>query len=137
MNRILVDTNVFIYSIDEDSQYFKQCNKLLLDTSLQLYTTSKNLTEFLTVITRHPYSALTVQQAVQIISEISSFVTILYPSPASYQILIDLLKEYQPTGLKIHDFEIAGIGIANQIKQIATINTKDFKNVKEIELYPF
>lgn len=50
MNKILVDTNVLIYSIDEDSKYFDSAQKIFSE-ELELYTTSKNLSEFLTVVT--------------------------------------------------------------------------------------
>jgi len=49
---------------------------------------------------------------------------------------MDLLKTYQPAGLQIHDFEIAGIGLANGINRIATFNRKDFIRISEIDLYP-
>ena len=47
MNNLLFDTNLLIYSIDEDSKYFNSVQELLSNESLKLYTTSKNISEFL------------------------------------------------------------------------------------------
>ena len=52
MNRILIDTNVLVYSIDKDSKFNSRALELLTNTNYDLYTTSKNLSEFLVVLTR-------------------------------------------------------------------------------------
>ena len=135
MNKILVDTNILIYSIDEDSKYFKFSQDILLNKDFDLYTTSKNLTEFLAVITRLPNASLSLDQAIELTHDFSSIMTVLYPTINSYQIFLDLLKKYNPTGLKIHDFEIMSTGIAHGVYTIATINKKDFEQVTEINIY--
>lgn len=63
--------------------------------------------------------------------------TILYPDAESFLIFKDLLEKYQPSGLRIHDYEILSIGLSNQITTIATFNEKDFSRVKEINLHIF
>ncbi len=135
MEKILVDTNIFIYSIDEDSKYFNRSRDFLFKNDIGLYTTSKNLSEFLTVITRHPQSSISIQQAIKTIFDFTNFITVLYASQSSYKIFINLLKHYKPTGLKIHDFEIVSIGLANNISTLATINIKDFEDISEVKLY--
>jgi len=136
MNRLLVDTNVLIYAIDEDSVYFKKSRKIFFDENVSLFTTSKNISEFLTVITRHPENGLTLYEAMKVIYEYSRFIQILYPTEITYRIFLKLLETYQPIGLKIHDFEIVSIGLANGINRIATFNQKDFKEIKDISFYP-
>lgn len=42
MSKLLLDTNVLIYSIDEDSKYFTKVHNIFSDQH-ELYTTSKNL----------------------------------------------------------------------------------------------
>ncbi len=42
MNKLLVDTNILIYSIDEGSKYFQRSQNIFSD-QVELYTTSKNL----------------------------------------------------------------------------------------------
>ena len=75
--------------------------------------------------------------ALSVIDDLKLLLTVLYPTEKSYDILLGLLSKYQPAGLKIHDFEIVSIGLANQVEQIATFNTKDFASIREIHLYPF
>jgi len=134
MNNVLFDTNLLLYSIDEDSKYFNSVQELLSDESLKLFTTSKNISEFLSVVTRIPNSTISVKEALNITEEFRSTFTILYPTEKSYLIFVELLKKYSPRGLKIHDYEIISIALSNKIKSIATINQKDFSGIEEIEL---
>ena len=92
------------------------------------------MSEFLSVVTRIP-RALSTLEAVSVVNEFQNLLRTLYPDQESNELLLTLLQTYQPTGLHIHDFEIACIGIANGIKQIATFNEKDFNMIDEIKLY--
>ena len=134
MNNVLFDTNLLLYAIDEDSKYFNTVQELLNDNSLKLYTNSKNISEFLSVVTRIPKTSISVEEALLIIEEFQSTFTILYPTEKSNLIFKDLLKKYSPHGLKIHDYEIVSIALSNKIKNIATFNQKDFSGIEEIEL---
>ncbi len=107
---------------------------LLDDESNNLFTTSKNISEFLSVITRYPGKSISIKDALIVIKEFESIFTVLYPSEESNLIFIDLLKKYSPHGLKIHDYEIISIALSYKIKRIATVNKKDFSGIKEIEL---
>ena len=135
MGKVLLDTNVLIYSIDEESKYFKKVQDLISEQNIDLFTTSKNLSEFLAAITRFPVNSLSLKNALTVIQDFKTFFTVLYPNEKSYKIFIDLLKKYEPTGLQIHDFEIISIALACQIDTIATFNIKDFKRVAEVKLY--
>ena len=134
MNKVLVDTNIFVYGIDEDSIYYRQAKLILDQREKQLVTTSKNLTEFLSVVTKSSGYGLTSELALEIVEEIIQSVEVIYPSQESMAILLDLVHRYSPSGLRIHDFEIISIGLAHGIQKVATFNTKDFKSVKEITL---
>jgi predicted nucleic acid-binding protein len=137
MNKILVDTNVLVYSIDEDSIYYDRSIKLLTNPKFDLYTTSKNISEFFTVLTKGVKAPVTIEQAIELLEGLLNYLTIIYPSKSSYQIFRRLLIKYKPKGLLIHDFEIASIGLQKGIDNIATINEKDFKNIEEIQLLDF
>ena len=134
MSRVLIDTNIFVYGIDEDSKYFDQAKQILDQTGKQLVTTSKNLIEFLTVVTKSSGYNLNSELALEIIEEIIQSVEVIYPTPESLAILLDLVRRHSPSGLKIHDFEIISIGLSHGIHEVATFNTKDFKLVQEISL---
>ena len=134
MSKVLVDTNILVYGIDEDSAFFKRARKILEQEKYQLVTTSKNLIEFLAVITKSSGYNLNNDTALEIVEEIIVGIEIVYPTQKSMAIFLDLMNRHQPKGLKVHDFEIISIGLAHGIHEIATFNTKDFKSIKEISL---
>ena len=71
MNKqILVDTNVFIYAIDQDSKFHKQAFKLLSNNDVELFTTSKNITETLVVLTRDEDLKLSPEECVKLLEDI-------------------------------------------------------------------
>ncbi|MDP2303240.1 MAG: hypothetical protein Q8N03_12545 [Ignavibacteria bacterium] len=90
--------------------------------------------EFLSVVTRNPKSSISIKEALTVVRDFKKIFTILYPTEKSHSIFIDLLKKYSPNGLRIHDFEIISISLSNNIKNIATVNKKDFIEVSEINL---
>ena len=83
MNRILVDTNVLVYSVDEDSKFNSRAIKLLTNPNYNLYTTSKNLSEFLVVLTRGIEVPLNIIEAIDLLEDLMANLTILYPSKNS------------------------------------------------------
>ncbi|MFQ5630345.1 MAG: type II toxin-antitoxin system VapC family toxin [bacterium] len=134
MNRVLVDTNILVYAIDERSKFKTKARNAIFHPDFDVFTTSKNLSEFLAVATRPSNHTLPIDEAFAILDEFTDIFTILYPSTHSYSILKKLSLKYKPTGLLIHDFEIASIGLAAGITEIATFNRKDFQGIKEINL---
>ena len=134
MSKILIDTNILVYGIDEDSAFFKRARRILEQEINQLVTTSKNLVEFLSVTTKPSGYNLNNETALEIVKEIITGVEIVYPTQESIAIFLDLMRKYQPKGLKVHDVEIISIGLANGLHKVATFNSKDFKTIKEISL---
>ena len=132
--QIVVDTNILIYSIDADSKFHNKSLEVLLNPENELYTTSKNISEFLVVLTRAQSIKIDVIQALDILSELLSNINVLYPNKQTYLIFQEMLKKYKPSGLRIHDFEIISIALAYGINHIATQNISDFKNIKEIKI---
>lgn len=134
MTSLLVDTNILVYALDEDSRFYVQSRKLLLSSHFNLFTTSKNLSEFLAVVTRCTTAPLSIEEALEAVGDFVNVLTVLYPTESSFAIFRELLQKYRPTGLRIHDFEIISIGLCNEINQVATLNSKDFEIVDEIEI---
>jgi len=99
-----------------------------------LFITSKNLTEYYAVVTKGEKPLLRTTEALNDIEEFISICKILYTSEITQQKLVQLILKYQPKGLLIHDFEIAAIALANDVKKLATFNRRDFQGIKEIEL---
>ncbi len=84
----MLDTNILIYAIDEDSKYFKGSHPLLYKKDVELFTTSKNISEFLSVVTRFPGNSLSLQEALLVVEDYKKITTILYPSDRSLSILL-------------------------------------------------
>lgn len=136
MSDVLLDTNILIYALDEDSKYFDKSQTVIKNKNLNLYTTIKNISELLSVITRYEQNNIDVNEALNIVRDIENITTFLYPNYSSYQKFKKLINKYKPSGLQIHDFEIISISLDNNIDNIATFDIKDYKNIEEIDLYP-
>jgi predicted nucleic acid-binding protein len=137
MNNLMLDTNVLVYAIDVDSKYHHQSLKLLQSKDYNLGTSSKNISELLVVLTRGPKVSINSDEAIDVVSNLTSNMQVLYPNLNSSKIFYELIQKYKPSGLRIHDFEIISIGIENDFREFATFNTKDFKLIEEISLYSF
>jgi len=133
-NSILIDTNILIYAVDLDSQFHEAALDVVLDPVNKLFTTSKNISEFLVVLTRNKEINLSTNECLEVLDSILVDIGILYPNPVTLKVFQDLIIKYNPRGLWIHDVEIASIAIANGISRIATKNVADFGPIKEIEV---
>ncbi|KAF0146805.1 MAG: hypothetical protein FD143_3239, partial [Ignavibacteria bacterium] len=80
MNNVLLDTNILLYAIDEESKYYKSVHRLLNTDTINFFTTSKNISEFLSVITRIPNSSISVEKALFILNDFQNSLRILYPT---------------------------------------------------------
>ena len=111
-NNVLIDTNVLIYAIDADSKFHDSAWNILFNSKLNLFTTLKNISEFLVVLTRNVEIGLSSAECLELLNELLRNVIILYPNPKSFKIFQELVQKYNPKGLWIHDVEIASGGIA-------------------------
>lgn len=133
MISLLVDTNVLIYVKDRSSEFHAWAQSIF-HGEFTLYTTSKNLSEYYAATTRGEEPLLSAEMALSDLSDFTRFCQILFPDPTSQDVLFRLLSEVKPAGLKVHDFEIASIAIANGISHLATNNPDDFKRIAGLEL---
>jgi predicted nucleic acid-binding protein len=136
MSNVVIDTNILVYGIDEDSMFYPKSRAILEGSDKSLFTTSKNISEFLTVITREPPKGygFKATEALNILIKITDGVKILFPTEESFSIFKQLFRQYKPYGLKMYDLEIASMALAHNISDLATVNEKDFDYIKEIRL---
>ena len=125
---------MLISAVDADSLFHEQAINFLSDSALKLFTTSKNVSEFLVVLTRNSEIALSSSECLDIINSLLSDIAILYPTPASMNVFQELIRKYNPRGLWIHDVEIASIAISHDISVITTNNIVDFKRIDELKI---
>lgn len=130
MSKLLIDTNIFIYALDPESIHYKKCVGYLT-SSHQLFTTSKNISEYFAVTSKLNVKTETV---LGFYDEIKRNITILFPNDKSLKVFEKLYGKYLPKGNRVFDLEIVSIMIANRLNTIATINQKDFIPVKEVKI---
>jgi predicted nucleic acid-binding protein len=133
-NSILIDTNILVYAVDADSKFHKKAHQFLSNPFLKLFTTTKNISEFLVVLTRNTETDVTTSECLEILTNLLVDVVVLYPTPITLHVFNNLIRKYNPRELWIHDMEIASIAIAHGISVIATNNIADFSRIKEIEV---
>ncbi len=131
MNKIGIDTNIFIYAMDKSSIHHKNCVNILNDIENDLCTSTKNISEYFAVCTKINVNR---DKMYSFYQEIKNNIKIFYPTKKSLEIFEFLNKKYKPKGNRVYDIEIVSIFLSKNINKIATINRKDFKNIIEIEL---
>ena len=134
MSKLLLDTNLLYYAIDKASAFHSVSQRFIDEVDDDLYTSTKNISEFLVAITRGDNPTLTPQQALKSVQDFQKIMTILYPNEKSFGQHRTLIQQYSPKGKKIHDYEIAAIAIAHGITRIATFNLSDFAKITKITL---
>lgn len=132
--QILIDTNVLVYVKDQSSNFHQRALNFIENYGADFIVSSKNLSEYLVVVTRGDSPLSSVEDAIEDIREFSQYFSVVYPSVQSQQILLTLLQQYKIRGKRVHDVELAAIALANNVDSIATLNTKDFASVDEIKV---
>ncbi len=96
-----------------------------------MFVTTKNISEFFAVCSK---LKLDFSNTFSFYQDLKNNIEILKPSDQSLTHFEMLIQKYLPKGNQVYDIEIASMMLANDIKRIATVNTKDFINVTEIEI---
>lgn len=134
MTDVLLDTNIFIYAYDRSSPFHSRSASLFSSPQFRLFTTTKNITECVAVMTKLDCPKAHIEQ---LLEDISNNIIVLYPTSASLQIFETLFKKYAPRGNRVFDLEVASVMLANGVDSIATINSADFSYLPEIRLLHF
>jgi predicted nucleic acid-binding protein len=133
-DKVLVDTNILMYAVQSDSEFYERSRAFLVDPSYELVTTFKNLSEFLSAMTKGEKPLASVELAWNMVTKFREQIVILYPGLASFTKFENLVLAQRIKGLRIHDVEIAAIGLTHGIFTIATFNTEDFQGLAELTL---
>ncbi len=131
MNKLVVDTNILIYALDESSIFHVKASAILQDENNLLFTTSKNISEYFAVCSK---LGVDEGKVLGFYEDLTHNIIFLFPNEHSLQHFQVLLKKYKPKGNRVYDIEIVSIMLANNIKRVATFNVDDFKNIDEIEI---
>ena len=131
MKKILLDTNLLLYSMDANSKFYEISTNILENEAYDLFVSTKNIAELLAV-----NSKLKIDKSITLsfINEILDISTLLYPTKHSFDIFLQIISNYSIKGNKVYDMEIVSIMLANKLDTIATFNHKDFREISEIQI---
>ncbi len=125
---VLIDTNILLYSLDKNNEHYNYSRDIISDNFDNIFITSKNISEFIAVLTKQNIDYDIILNYLKIINNFN----VIYPDHNSINIFYELIKKYKPKGNRIFDIEIVSIMLSNGIKNIITVNKKDFEAIKEI-----
>ena len=137
--KMLIDTNILIYSINLDSTKHKQAKKFLNDNIGELEITHQNVLEAIRVITHKKFShPMSLKKALNAVLPMVKSYSMISPNQNTIYLTLELIKNYELNGNRIFDAYLAATALSNGITVIATDNTRDFKKFKEIKQHnPF
>ncbi len=131
MINLVLDTNILLYALDESAVFHSKSLEIMRSTSFNHFITTKSISEYFAVCSKLDYEREKVMAFYEDMQENMFF---LFPSKKSLSIFTELIEKYQPRGNRIFDIEIVSIMLANEVKNLATFNINDFKNIIEINL---
>lgn len=134
MINLVLDTNILIYALDKDSIFHSKSKEILENATFNRFITTKSITEYFAVCSKLDYE---LEKVIAFYDEIERNISFLFPSKESLIIFTELIEKYKPRGNRIFDIEIVSVMLANDVKNLATFNIDDFKNITEINLLPF
>ena len=136
---ILVDSNVLIYSLDENSSKCRVSQAFLSQNHLSLCFAHQNAVECMRVMTYSKYlRPMEVHEALDSIASVVSVFKIISPNRSTLSLFFELSRFYQVKSNVIFDLYLIATMLSNGVDTIATDNEKDFAKFEEIKvLNPF
>lgn len=137
----LVDTNVLVYAVYQDSPHHGRCRALLdkAETGdLRLCVAPQNLAEFYAVVTdprrvdapRSPSEAL---DAIEHVLAMPGISLLVIPNDTVDR-WIALMRKRPVTRGAVFDVQLAAIMLGNGVRKICTLNDSDFRGFEELEV---
>jgi predicted nucleic acid-binding protein len=127
---VLVDTNMLIYAMDKSSIHHDRASEVLLDRNHNLFTTTKNISEFFAVSSK---LKIPLKKSLSFYADLKANISILFPTSESLSIFEGLIQKYTPKGNRVFDVEIVSVMIAHSVGTVSTLNLKDFAGITEVQ----
>ncbi|MBN1346341.1 MAG: PIN domain-containing protein [Phycisphaerae bacterium] len=137
----VVDTNVLVYALDNESEFHSKA-RIVLDRGLEdnagLCLTPQTLAELFAVVTnsRRVRSPMRPLEALSTIGHILSLPgVVLLPVPSDIvPRWLRLVERYPVTGSGIFDLQLVATMLGNGVRRVYTFNRSDFERIEEIEV---
>lgn len=138
-SRVLFDTNILVYFLNNASNYYAISEDLIQKASmgkLTLYLSVQNLNECLRVVlsSKAFTKPLSWPEALEKIESLERLAYIIYPRSESFTIHKKLFKTYAVGVRNLYDNFLAATMLSYGIQTLYTHNAKDFKIYKELEI---
>jgi predicted nucleic acid-binding protein len=133
MINLVLDTNILIYALDKDSIFHEKSKEIMESSAFNQFITTKSISEYFAVCSKLDIEH---EKMIAFYDEIEKNITFLFPTDKSLSLFTELIGKYKPRGNRIFDIEIVSVMLANDVKNLATFNIADFKNITEINLLP-
>ncbi|MBD3365988.1 PIN domain-containing protein [candidate division WWE3 bacterium] len=138
MPEILLDTNILIFSINENDLLNQQAREFINLHLPQLALADQNINEAIRVLTHEKYKkTASLKDAMEAVKRVSDLCIHISPNIYTREHFFRLLKKYKVTSNKIYDAYLVATALSNSIYKIATNNVKDFEVFEEMELVKF
>jgi|CXWL01.1.fsa_nt_gi toxin-antitoxin system PIN domain toxin len=138
-DRVLVDTNVLVYSLFADSEHHAAANRLLdkaQDGELTLCLAPQVLAELYAVITdsRRVTSPYEPEEAIETIELFLAMPgVVLLPVPHDLVLRwIELLRQHPVRRGEVFDLQLIALMLANDVQSVYTFNVTDFSRFTQI-----
>ena len=136
---LLFDTNILVYAHNQDSPFHKQCLALITAATEGYFKgilAQQNLLEFYSIITdkRRVTKPLTPIKATELLEDyfVGPF-RIIIPNHMTVKIFSLLTRKNKIKNGQAFDAYLVATMLSHRIKNIVTVNTKDFKLYNEIK----
>ncbi len=132
-----VDSNIIIYALDNKSVFFKEAeiffNFFLKKHHINLYIAHQNILEIEKVfIDFYKLNRKKVVETIYNLLEAFNF-SIISPLPTTLSYYHKLIQG-KSSKIDLFDYYLAATYLDNKINNLFTINTKDFSNIKELNV---
>ena len=140
MARYLLDTNIFLRGVDENSHkqaVVRDAIRILLEGGHTCYICSQVLSEFWVVATRPVSENGLGWRNEQIEAEVKRLLQtfpVAIETSEAIRRWLDLMITHQVRGKRAHDIKLLGIMQANGISHLVTLNPRDFPAIEGITI---
>ena len=135
----LVDSNIVIYSLTENSPKKDVSQEFIRDNKEILCLSHQVILETLRVLTHPKFkNPMTSERALKSVWTIVNVLTLLSPNLETILTTKELIKKYEIGSNRIFDAYLVATALSNSVGIIATDNTKHFEIYDEVKiLNPF
>lgn len=138
---VLFDTNILVYAHNQDSPFHKKCLALItavIEGRFRGILAQQNLLEFYSIVTdkKRVTKPLTPFKALELLDNYLRLpFTIILPTDMTIQIFSLLSQKNKIKNGQAFDTYLVATMLSHKIKNILTVNVKDFEFYNEVKTY--